>query len=165
MAGEAVSETAPASMSSSGEDRASKSARCCALSVNVTEVPSDWPASSRPAREVPPDEEPLSRMWNLEASAADAATVSLNVTVSAPLEPSYKADAKRGATESAVTAMSWPLGFGTKALPDVSYTVLGTKYRLGSDMPITDWRGASSRTNRTVDVFDETASMESERVS
>ena len=60
--GEAVSETASASMSSSGLDRAKTVASCCALSVNVTEVPSDWPASSRPAREVPPDEAPLSRM-------------------------------------------------------------------------------------------------------
>ena len=160
-----VSETAPASMSSSGTDRASKSARCCAVSVNFTETPSGWPASSPSARVMPPDEAPLSRTWNFEASAADAATVSLNTTVSPPSEPSYRTDSNAGAIESAVTATSWPSESGANALPLVSYTVLGAKYRLGSDIPITAWREASSRLNRRVDVFDETASMESVMVS
>ena len=82
-----VSETAPAAMSSSGTESASNVARCWATSVNFTENPSDWPASSLLVSFMPPDDEPLSRMSNFESSTDDIAMVSLNTTVSTPSEP------------------------------------------------------------------------------
>ena len=150
-----LSVTAPAPMSSSGLESASNEARCCAVSVNFIETPSVWPGSSLPVSFMPPEDEPLSLMSNFESSTDDARTVSLNVTVS--LEPSYEADAKRGAIESSSSSMKWPFELGTKALPDVSYIVLGTKYRLGLPIATALWRLSSSSSKRTVDVSDETA--------
>ena len=115
----AESLTAPASMSSCGVVIAFTEFLSVPLRVNVSElvpfavmVPLD--------RVTPPEPEPDSRTWNLDAACFEESSVSLNVTASTPVPVLYVADAKPGLTMS-TTAMGRSY-IASMVLPEASRT-------------------------------------------
>ncbi len=84
----------------------------------------------------PPESEPDSRTWNLEAICFEESSGSLNVTFSTPLPVLYTADVKLGRMVSFIV-MVW-FAAAAIALPAVSLTAPASMYRRGVGVELTE---------------------------